>query len=410
MTERIYYTDAYTTNFSARVTAVTVVAGRPALELDRTAFYPASGGQPCDSGILAGHEVVDVLVDEAGRLLHVLAETPAANAIMAGDSVTGEVAWARRFDHMQQHSGQHLLSHCFTERFGWETVSVHIGADECTLDLETATAEPAQLDEVEALANAMAYQALPIRVYFLAAEELARVPLRRAPKVTGMVRIVEIDRADYSACGGTHVRTTAELAPIKILRAEKRRGQVRITFVCGLRAVADHTRKHRLLLETARLFSTDPAAVPGNVQRLLDQQRELQRRFGQLEKAWVEAEAPALWAAAPEVAGSKVVALVLPGRSAEAVKQMATLLAQRAQTVALLAGDDGGKCTAVFSCSNDLSLHMGNLLRATLQQLGGGGGGKPDFAQGGLADGSAAANVVELAVAALTEQLRLKRG
>ena len=115
-------------------------------------------------------------------------------------------------------------------------------------------------------------------------------------------------------------------------------------------------------------------------------------------------------AAAPEVAGSKVVALVLPGRSAEAVKQMATLLAQRSQTVALLAGDDGGKCTAVFSCSNDLSLHMGNLLRATLQQLGGGGGGKPDFAQGGLADGSAAANVVELAVAALTEQLRLKRG
>jgi alanyl-tRNA synthetase len=348
MTERIYYTDAYTTNFSSRVTAVMTLAGRPALELERTAFYPASGGQPCDTGTLAGQEVVEVLVDEAGRLLHVLAAAPAAiGDIVVGDIVTGEVTWAHRFDHMQQHSGQHLLSHCFTEQFGWETVSVHIGADECTLDLETATAEPAQLDAVEALANAMAYQALPIRIYFVEAEKLAQVPLRRAPKVTGTVRIVEIERADYSACGGTHVRTTAELAPIKILRAEKRRGQLRITFVCGLRAVADHVRKHRLLLETARLFSTDPAAVPGNVQRLLDQQRELQRRFGQLEKAWVEAEAPALWAAAPAVAGSKVVALVLPGRSAEAVKQMATLLAQRAQTVALLAGDDGGKCTVV---------------------------------------------------------------
>lgn len=384
MTTRLYYDDSYSTEFTATVVAVTEHQGRPALVLERTAFYPTSGGQPYDTGTLADAGVIDVLVQE-DAVLHVLAEPP---AVTAGQVVTGRIDWPRRYDHMQQHSGQHLLSQVFYRLFGYETVSVHFGAEESTLDLDAAAVDAAQIAAAEQEANRLAYAALPIHAYTVAEADLARVPLRRAPKVSGLVRIVEIAGYDYSACGGTHVHTTAEIAPVKIVRSERRRGQTRLTFLCGLRACADYAAKHRLLVEAANLFSNEIAAVPSLISRALDQNRELGRQVDALAEQLVGYEIRDLLAAAEPVneAGLRVVRILYPDRSVDALKGAAALLRQEPGTLALLGTQTGGKLTLLFARSDDVPLHAGNLLADTLKAFGGKGGGRPELAQGGTSD------------------------
>ena len=379
MTEHLYYTDAYTTEFDATVVAVTMLDGKPAVELDRTYFYPTSGGQPNDTGRLADIAVVDVVAQD-GAILHVL---EGAVARQPGDPAHGVIDWPRRFDHMQQHSGQHLLSQVFYRAFGFETVSVHFGAEESTLDLDAATITPEQLAAAEAQANDLVYASLPITAYFVDESNIATVPLRRPPKVTGQIRIVEIAAFDYSACGGTHVRTTAELGPVKLLRQERRRGQTRITFLCGKRAVADYARKHSLLTEIAAIFSTDVGQTPALVARSQEQVKELQYRVDELTAAQLAQTAVALVADAPLIGATRVVAHLLTDQAADATKTLANQLQAQGATVALLASSQGDKATVIFARSDDAPGHMGNLLRAALKAFGGGGGGRPEFAQGG---------------------------
>ena len=393
MTTRLYYDDSYCTTFDATVTAIGEVGGRPAVQLDRTFFYPTSGGQPHDTGTLAGADVIDVLVQD-DILWHVLA---ASAALKPGQIVSGSIDWQRRYDHMQQHSGQHLLSQVSYRLFGYETVSVHFGTDESTLDLDAAMVEPEHLAAAEQEANRLAYAALAITAYGVEQDALAAVPLRRPPKVTGTVRIVEIAEFDYSACGGTHVHTTAEIAPVKIVRQERRRGQTRITFLCGLRAVRDYAEKHRLLVEAANVFSTDITAVPALVQRLLDQGRELQRQVDTLTEQLVNYEIRELLAGAPSDGELRVIQKVYVDRSADALKQAASILRREPRTLALLGTQSGGKLTLLFGRSDDVTLHAGNLLRDTLKAFGGNGGGRPELAQGGGVDPAQATAMLDYA-------------
>lgn len=397
-TERLYYTDAYATSFEGTVVAAGAVQGHPALALDRTHFYPTSGGQPHDTGTLAGRAVVDV-VAQGALVWHCLDEAPAVNV---GAPVAGSVDWPRRYDHMQQHSGQHLLSQVFARLFAFETVSVHFGDCESTLDLETATVEPEQLAAAEGVANELAYQALPIFAYFVADAELGRLPLRRPPKVSGQIRIVEIAGYDYSACGGTHVRSTAEIAPVKLLRQERRRGQTRLTFKCGLRAMEDYALKHRLLVETAAIFNNEVTAVPSLVQRMLAQNQALQRQVEMLTGQLLAAEVDELLATAIRAGACRVVRRLYPDRSPDALKQTAALLRAQPQTVALLGTTAGDKLTLVFGRSDDVDLHMGNLLRDTLKAFGGGGGGRPEVAQGGAGDPALGDAVLALAMSSIS--------
>ena len=219
MTERLYYTDAYLTEFDAAVVAVTQLEGRHTLVLDRSAFYPTSGGQPFDTGRLGDYAVVDVAADgmtDGGTVYHILDR--AADPALVGQSVHGRVDWPRRHDHMQQHAGQHLISQVFNRLFGYETVSVHFGEEDSTLDLDAAEVRPEQLDKAELMANDLVFRSLPITAYFVGDADLERIPLRRPPKVSGQIRIVEIAGFDWSACGGTHVRTTAEIGAVKFVR------------------------------------------------------------------------------------------------------------------------------------------------------------------------------------------------
>lgn len=383
MTKRLYYTDSYQTEFDAAVTSVTTLDGRPALALDRSCFYPTSGGQPNDLGMLdlgawGSRQVIDVVAGE-GIVHHVLNAPP---ELPVGSRVHGVIDWTRRYDHMQQHSGQHLLSQIFARRFEYETVSVHFGTEESTLDLDTATVDPAQFEEAETAANDLVYASLPITAYFVDENDLHRVPLRRPPAVTGQIRIVEIAQFDYSACGGTHVHTSAEIGPVKLIRQERRRGQTRITFLCGRRAVADYARKHRLLTQTAALFSTDVGQVPTLVGAGLEQNKALQHRVDELIARQLTYTSRDLLAAAQFVGADRVVAAVLD-LPVDALKTLANLLQAEPHTIALLGSGAGGKATAVFARSDDAAPHMGNLLAGALGALGGRGGGRPEFAQGG---------------------------
>ncbi len=395
MTERLDYLDAYQVRFDAQVAALLTHAGRPAVVLDQSCFYPTSGGQLHDTGRLGDADVVDV-VAEGDAVLHLLASPP---LFAAGASVTGAINWPRRYDHMQQHSGQHLLSQLFYQRCGFETISVHFGREESTLDLDVADLPLALLDDVEREANELAYHALEIYTYFVDDRTVTRLPLRRPPAVTGQIRIVEIDGFDYSACGGTHVHTTAEIAPIKLVRQERRRSQTRLTFLCGQRAVDDYRQTRRLLAASAALFSTEPDAVPALTQRLQNQVRELQQQNQSLQEQILTHEIADRLAAAPRVAGATLVEVLVADRPAEVLKQMAALLRTRPQVIGLLATTAGDKLTVLFCRSDDLTLHMGDLLRDTLAAFGGRGGGRPEYAQGG---GIAAARAAELLAHART--------
>lgn len=393
MTVRHYYTDAYTTEFTATVVAVEAAQpetgqaeinqteiNQAVVLLDGTYFYPTSGGQAHDLGTLDGCAVIDVIAADDGSVRHVLEAGAARPAV--GATVRGVIDRTRRFDHMQQHSGQHLLSQIFYRLFELETVSVHFGATESTLDLD-GRLTPEQMAQAEIVANEQVFAALPIRAYFVDETGLADVPLRRPPKVSGQIRIVEIDRYDYSACGGTHVHTTAEIGPIKLVRSERRRDQTRVTFLCGKRALDDYRRKHDLLTETAALYSTDIGQVPELVAKAQDQIKQLQRRVDELTTDLLTYEVASLRAAAEPVGDRQVVRRVWAERSIDALKTTANLLTETPGTIALLATTNGDKTTVVFGRAADVDAHMGNLLRTTLQAFGGGGGGRPDFAQGG---------------------------
>jgi alanyl-tRNA synthetase len=405
MTDRLYYTDSYVTEFDAHVEEIVEFDGSPALILDRTHFYPTSGGQAHDTGTLGDLQIVDVVAQD-GSILHVIGAksddtgglSNADVAPMVGQTVHGVIDWARRYDHMQQHSGQHLLSQVFYQLFEYETVSVHFGGLESTLDLDVETVKDEELQEAERYAARLIYANLPITARFVMDAELAQLPLRRAPTVTGRIRIVEIEKFDYSACGGTHCRHTGEVGPIKFVRQTRQNHKARLTFLCGWRALADYDQKHRLIMDAAGLYNNDYRQVPELVERSLIETKSLQKQVKELADQLLPVEAAALRAQADEVDGLSVVSHVFENRDANAIKQMAQAVVEEPNTVALLVSAAGSKLTLVVACSQDARLHAGNLLRETLTQFGGGGGGRPEFAQGGGVPVDQARNVLAFAL------------
>lgn len=383
MTDRLYYTNSYQTEFEARVVESVTADRQLAVILDESCFYPTSGGQPFDTGRLDGQTVIDVRI-ENGRVVHLLEN--GSHNLTPGQTVQGQIDWPRRFDHMQQHSGQHLLSYVFDELWGYETVSVHFGAEESTLDLATAELTPLQMCEAEQLANQLIYENLPITAYVVDEAAIGRLPLRRPPKVSGQIRIVEIDKRDYSACGGTHCHHTGELGSIRLTRQERSRGNTRVTFLCGGRALRDAVHKHELVTQVAALFSTDLDSAPELVQRVIEQNGILERQVNELQQQLMHYKALDLLHTATQVAEIQLVTSVLEGYTPENVRVVAARLQEETQLIACLAAVTNNKLTLFCARSADVTVHMGNLLREALGHFGGGGGGRPDFAQGGGVD------------------------
>ena len=375
LTERIYYGDAYAREFTARIIERTLVDGRPAVVLDRTALYPTGGGQPHDTGWLNEVEVVDVQsLDD--RVLHLL------GAELAGDEVRGVIDWRRRHDHMQQHTGQHVLSQAFVRLSGAETVGFHLGEVVSTIDVEGVHTKGSDWLPVEEAANQVIDDALPVRTRVYGASEIGQIPLRKPPTVTEEIRIVEVEGFDWSACGGTHVRNSAEIGLIKIVGTERRGGETRISFLCGARARRDYDHLLSVTQEIAARFSTSRDELPEAVGRLMSENASLRRELGQLEASWVDATARAMVAAGMPLQRVKLVSGVVewPVERAKRVAQSV-----RAEPgVILLLGITGERPQLLFTRSDDIQLDVGALLREAAAAEGGRGGGRADWAQGGV--------------------------
>ena len=376
MTERLYYTDARLARFSASVVAVEN-HGRHVV-LDRTAFYPTSGGQRYDTGRLGATAVVDV-IDEETRVVHVCAE-PCGYAV--GDAVEGQIDWDRRFHHMQQHSGQHLLSALLSDAYGWPTVSVHFGDATNTVDVAGSSIEPDTIPEIERQVNQMAVENHIITVTF---EEATRaIGLRKASDRDGVLRIVTIEDVDRSACGGTHVTHTGEIGAILLRRAERTKGNTRLEFVCGLRAVARARADATLLTAIAREFTASPDDLPVLVETQHRRVTELERERKRLMTDLSRHEAQARWdEAPPNASGIRHIRLDPvsgPVRDAEPLVQ--ALLTLGSSVVLVLSPSTGG---VMLGASEGSGVDAGQALRTALQAMGGRGGGSPRLAQGTIA-------------------------
>ncbi|WP_114314131.1 alanyl-tRNA editing protein [Thermus caldifontis] len=289
---RLYQEDSYATRFRARVVRAWSDAKGHYAVLSQTLFYPESGGQPADTGVLRGDfgEVrVEHVFEEAkafGEVVHRL-KAP----VPEGVEVEGEVDWNRRFRHMQRHTAQHILSQALLRAGGYHTVAVSLDSPISTVDLEEE-AQDAKVKEAEALANFAVYADFPIEAFWVSEEELARYPLRRPPKVQGRVRLVRIGDFDLAACGGTHLRTSAQAGPIKVLKWERYKGGSRVYFMAGWEALEDYHAKHALLSRLALSFSTSPLELEKPVRKLQEELYSLKGENLELKEALVEALLP----------------------------------------------------------------------------------------------------------------------
>jgi alanyl-tRNA synthetase len=378
MTEKLYRTDPYLRRFSAHVVQHTTVTKRPAVVLDRTAFYATAGGQPNDTGALNGVPVVDVVEDEgSGEFVHVL------GGPLASDEVEGVIDWQRRFDHMQQHSGQHVLSQAFEIVLNAPTVSFHLGSDTLTIDVQHPGISAAEATQVEDTANDVVFSNRPIHVHEVTQAELGRFPLRKPPVVTGMIRIVEVEGFDFSPCGGTHVRAAGEIGLIKIRRWERRGDTLRVEFLCGRRALLDYRWKNDAVNSLANTMSIKDQDLREAVERNLAQGRDNFRLLEETRQRLMELEARMLIAETPLTGGRRLVSLVFADRSAEEVRRLAMTLTATPATIVLFGLRAPDRASLVFARSADLTQDMNALLKAAAPLIGGRGGGQPGLAQGG---------------------------
>jgi alanyl-tRNA synthetase len=375
-TERLYYTDAYAREFDARVVDMVEIDGRPAALLDRTAFYPTSGGQPHDTGTLGGLRVLDVIDRDDGTIAHVL-EGP-----VHPGAVRGVLDWDRRFEHMQQHTGQHVLSAAFEQTVSARTVSFHLGSDRSTIDLSRELSG-AEIARAEAAANAVVWEDRPVTVRFVSDEEAAALPLRKEPKRTGKLRIVEIERCDLSACGGTHVSRTGAIGVIGVSGSERYKNGTRVEFVCGVRMLRDFAAMRNALTSAIRQLSVSPGELADAIARLQTDGKNQQKTIKQMQERLATFEAQALASrAAPH--GRDRVVIEAVDWDAAGLKALAAAVAARPSHAAVLFNPAGG--LLVVARSADGRLDAGATVKALTARFGGRGGGRPELAQaGGLA-------------------------
>jgi alanyl-tRNA synthetase len=290
-TERRYYDDSYTTRFRAPVARAGTVEGRPAVELVTTYFYPESGGQEADRGTLGPWSVIDVQAGADGAVWHLLEGADSSPAFEPGAEVEGAIDWTRRFDHMQQHTGQHILSAAFERVLGATTVSSHLGEERSSIEIALADTDWTTIGNVEHAANAVVWRDVEIALHWVDDEGALRFELRKPPKFSGRIRIVEIPEWDVSACGGTHTRRTGEVGAIKIVRWEKVRGNLRFEFLCGARALRDHAWRTEDLLEAAKRRTLKDRELIAHLERAASERDDMKKQVRELTEQLMRAEA-----------------------------------------------------------------------------------------------------------------------
>ena len=398
MTERLYYHDSFLTAFDATVLSSSPAGAHHHVILDRTALYPTSGGQPFDTGRLGEAVVREVAEDEAGNVVHTT-----DRALLAGP-VRGTIDWPRRFDHMQQHTGQHLLSAVFLALFNYATVSFHLGREISAIDLAAPSVSPEQLAAAEEHVNEVIFEDRPVHIRFGTREELAAAGVRKEVGREGILRAIEIEGIEMNPCGGTHVARTGQIGLTLLRKCEKQKGNWRVEFVCGGRALAAAREDRRLLLAAARVLGGAAGDVPALVERAAEERRASDRQRKDLQGRLAGHEAREMWtAAAAGPVGVRVVRAILDGADAEYLRLLATRILEQGGAVAILATRPAGN--VVFAQSPGLSGDMNAFLRSALTSVAGKGGGTRDFAQGSCPESATPGkleSILDAAVARLT--------
>ncbi len=393
-TEKLYFTDSDLLEFPATIVDVQAIEQAHHIILDRTAFYPTGGGQPNDTGLLDESRVVDVFEDNAGIIHHVVEQI---GALAAGQKVEGRIDRVRRLDHLQQHSGQHILSQAFVQACGAETRSFHLGSRTSTIDIELQSPTDDHMRAAEEIANAVIFEDRPMRVHLVNEEEARQLPLRKEAAVEGTIRVIEISDFDWSPCGGTHAKGTGQIGLVAIKSYERAKKMTRVEFVCGHRALDEYRTANKTALAVAQLFSAERDATPELVARAIQESKSLKKRIRELLEIAVTVEATEMLAAAMQVGEFKLVRATFDGRDLEEVRWLASKITQAEPSVALLGTKDAGAARLVFARSASLNQNMGQLLAEACQLLGGRGGGRPELAQGGGPDATKLEAAINLA-------------
>lgn len=378
-TERLYFADSYLREYEARVVALTEYQGQPAVVLDATALYPEGGGQPADVGKLAGVAVRDVQ-EQDDVIYHILAEPLPAGV---GDTVAGVVDWQRRFDHMQQHTGQHTISAAFYRLLQANTLSWHLSGDYVTIDIGRTNLSDNAIAEVQHAANEILWQDVPVESRVYSRAELLTLDLRKGTDRDGGIRVVSIGEWDRIGCGGTHVATAGQVGAIGLRKWETRGALTRVEFVCGARAVRDYHGKTVVLNAAQAALSAKPEEVVAQIDRLKAQGDEQRHTIIDLRRTLVEYEARDLLAAAEiRVADHPIICQRFAGRDLNDLRLLAQRIAEQGG-VALLGSAADGKAHLAFACDKTAPFDVNAALKAALPFVGGKGGGQKFQAQGG---------------------------
>jgi alanyl-tRNA synthetase len=371
---RLFDQDSHLRRFEATVVARREMSGAVWVALDRTAFYPGGGGQPPDRGSLGGLEVLEVMESE-GAIWHRVE----GSAPELGSAVVGTIDWARRFDHMQQHSGQHILSRAFVETARADTRSFHLGEAVITIDVDHPGPDLELLHRTEERANEIIWEDRAVDVRFLPRDEAMKLPLRKPPEVEGEVRVVEVRGYDWSACGGTHVARTGEVGIIAIVGTERYKGGTRVSFLAGGRVLQRLRESGEVLRRACLEFTAGEGDLLHAIGKLKEERGRLERRLKPLVRESLEREAEALLHEAPRSPHGPVVARAFEGREVEEGRALAAMIAARGGIAFLIL--DGETPRAHFSAPAG-TIAVGQLLGEICRRRGGRGGGRPESAQG----------------------------
>ncbi len=377
MTKRLYYEDSYLREFQAAVVTLRQRGKEPAVILDRTAFYPTSGGQPHDEGSMGSSRVLDVEEDSAGEILHVL-DKP-----LPLGSVQASIDWNRRFDHMQQHTGQHILSQAFLKTANAATISFHMGQETSTIDIALPSPPPALLDEAAKLANAVVFEDRRVNILTLERDQLSAFGVRKESDREGPIRVIDVQGFDRSPCGGTHVSRSGEIGIIFILGCENYKGGARVEFVCGERARKAFGKDHGILRDLGQIYSCQPEDLPRLSEKTMQERSALARENLHLQDQLLEIEAVELLGNSTPGLAAQTVIKSYAGRNLESLKVLARKLTARPGVLAVLATVSGQTAQIVVSRSEGVPFDCGAAIKKVAAGMGGKGGGKPDQAQAG---------------------------
>lgn len=376
--QKLYYNDAYQQVFTTKVIKHDIdSAGNLYVVLNETAFYPTGGGQPHDTGTLNDIQVTNV--EEAdGEIRHFIVEQ------LHTEEVDGKIDWQRRFDHMQQHTAQHILSAAFWDHFNIPTIGFHLGKETVTIDLETANLSTETIEKAVQIANQIVFENHPIRIEWMTLEEAQKLPLRKEPTMTENIRVVIIENYDYNGCGGTHPKHTGEVGPIQVLSWERNKGGIRLTFIAGWRTLKLIRQHQQIIKDVSKQLNSSETDIPTKVAQLITSQKENEKAIQTMNEKLLFVEANELLQQSEELHTGTLISKVFTDRSMpEIAKLSAIITEQQEQAITYFVIENEEKLQCILTCGKAVTLDMNTLLKDALPSIEGKGGGNKKSARGG---------------------------